>query len=242
MGSRRLQTWESPATDLRGRGDRFAMHRLAAATDGWQSAVPTEQPDVAVCQPANLENSQVSINLLKRSAIGAALFAAGLVALPTHAGVVTLDVTGISSYDAFGSLGNERRFIDLAPNTHIIGIFWDVNLTAFAQSWLSEMGVDLSDGVLAGLSLFPGVGAYAPGTSSYSGAGDLVALGFDFYLGASGRLHFEFFESFTDLAGAGDGIWNSGTLRVAFVPEPATYGLAALALLGVAATSRRKRT
>ena len=184
------------------------------------------------------------MHLMKRSAISAAIVAVAMAAGTAQAGpaTVSLDVAGIESFDGFGSPLNERRFIDILPNVHIVGLSWAVNLTTYGFSWLSEMSVDLNDGGLAGVSLSPGFGDDRSGTGTYSGSADLVALNAAFSLGASGRLFFDFFETFVDNGGAGDGRWNSGTLSVSFIPEPASFGLAALALLGLGASSRRRQT
>lgn len=184
----------------------------------------------------------MSMNLMKRTAISAALLAAAMTAGTAQAaGVVMLNVAGIQSLDAFGSPLNATRFIDILPNVRIVGVSWVVDLSTIGASWLSEISVDLNDGALAGASLSPGFGDNRSGNGAYSGSADLVALNADFYLGASGRLNFEFFETFVDNGGAGDGRWNSGTLSVSFVPEPASFGLAALALLGLGVTSTRRR-
>lgn len=184
----------------------------------------------------------MQMNQFKRSAISAALLAAAMMGgSAAHAGVVTLDVTGISSNAELGDASNETRFIDILAGVRITGISWNVNLTSAAPSWLSEVSVDLNDGAGAGFSLAPGFGDNSSGSGSFSGTADLIGLGVDFFLGASGRLNFEFFETFDDAAGA-DGGWDRGTLTVNFVPEPATFGLAALALLGVGLTTRRRNS
>ena len=184
----------------------------------------------------------MQMSQFKRSAISMALVAAAMAAGTAHAGVVTLDVAGISSNAEFGDASNVTRFIDIAAGAHITSISWSVWLTADSPSWLSEIAVDLNDGSLAGFSLAPGFGDNSSGSGFFSGTADLVALGADFVLGASGRLNFEFFELFDDNFGAEDGRWDRGSLTVNFVPEPATFGLAALALLGVGATSRRRKS
>ena len=81
----------------------------------------------------------------------------------------------------------------------------------------------------------------APGVGSYVGSADLVALGSDFTVGSTGRLFLEFYERFDDFTGATDGVWRSGSLTVTYVPEPTSFALAGIALLGLGAASRRSR-
>lgn len=186
----------------------------------------------------------MQLSQLKRGAISAALFAAAMTAGTAHAGAgsVTLDVTGISSNGALGDASNETRYIDILSNVQITGIAWSFSLTTNGSSWLSEMGIDLNNGAGGnGVSLFPGLGDNSSGSGDYSGSADLIALGVDFFLGADGRLNFEFFEAFDDFAGA-DGMWTSGSLTVNYVPEPSSFGLAALAMLGVGAAARRRKS
>ncbi|MDN3918855.1 PEP-CTERM sorting domain-containing protein [Roseateles violae] len=160
-----------------------------------------------------------------------------------QADTVTIDIGGALSNAEFGDASNETRFVDLFSNVHITNVSWNVNLSTFGSSWLSEMGFDLSNDSGSGASLFPGLGDDSAGSGSYSGSADLVSLGADFFLGADGRLNLQFFEYFDDLIGAADGIWNRGSsLTVTYVPEPATFGLAAIALLGMGLSSRRKKS
>lgn len=182
----------------------------------------------------------MQMNQLKRSALAAAA-AAALAVGSAHGSEVTLDVSGIFSNDVLGSAINEIRSIHLG-GARITGISWDVGLFADSPSWLSEMSVDLNDGTGAGFSLSPGFGDDFSGADRYIGSADLVALGLDFVLGGNGTLNFEFFETFDDFPGDWDGIWERGTLTVSYVPEPATFGLAALALLGLGASARRRKS
>ncbi|MDR7335190.1 PEP-CTERM sorting domain-containing protein [Roseateles asaccharophilus] len=182
------------------------------------------------------------MNLLKRSAIGASLVAAAMMAGTAHAGTVTLSVGGIASNGALGDPTNETRYIDILAGVQITNISWNVSFATEGSSWLSEIGVDLNNGAAGGVSLFAGIGDDFAGTGSYSGSADLIALGADFFLDSTGRLNFEFFEYFDDFVGATDATWLSGDLTVTYVPEPATFGLAALALLGAGATTRRRKS
>jgi len=184
---------------------------------------------------------------LLRGALGWLVAGAALVGGTANAAVITqtLNVGGILSNEELGSAQNEVRFLNFAgAQVRVIGLSWDVDLYADSPSWLSEISVDLSS-PLGGLALSPGFGDDNPGTGSYSSAGfvDLVGLGADFLLDATGNLRFEFFESFNDFASAWDGQWRSGniTVRVDVVPEPATAAMVLLALGALGANSRRRK-
>ncbi len=173
---------------------------------------------------------------------GVAAAAALLMASSASAAyTLSVDVGGIDSYDPLGGMINEMRNFSLFPDARIIGIAWEVTLLADSPSWLSEIGVDLSDGAGAGFSLNPGFGSDYSGTESFSGSEDLIALGLDFSVGLAGALHMEFFDSFDDYPNEWDGKWLSGSLTISYVPEPASFGLAALGLLGIGLAGRRRR-
>jgi len=184
----------------------------------------------------------MNLNHLKQAAVGLALGAAALAAGTAQAYEVTVNVAGIESRGEFGAAGNETRTVDLVAGARVTGLRWSVDLSTYGASWLSEIGVDFSDGASAGVSLYPGIGDDNSGDATYSGSADLVDLGVDFHVGSTGRLFLEFFEYFDDLSGGGaNALWAAGTLTVTYVPEPATFGLAAIALLGAGAVSRRRR-
>lgn len=183
----------------------------------------------------------MNLNQLKRMVAGLALAGAALAGGTANAYEVTIDVSGIESRDDLGAAGNETRFVDLFAHARIIGLAWNVSLETVTPSWLSEISVDLNDGGTAGVTLSPGFGDNVDGAASYSGSADLDALGIAFSVGTSGRLFMEFFETFDDFAGAADGYWRSGSLTVTYASEPASLGLAAIALLGVAGANRRRK-
>ena len=183
----------------------------------------------------------MSLNHVKKTAAALAVAALALAASNAQAYQLTLDVTGIESRDALGAFGNETRFLDLFAGARVTGLAWNVSLFADNPSWLSEISVDFNDGGMAGVFLSPAFGDSRPGVGSYVGSADVVALGSDFTVGSTGRLFLEFYERFDDFTGATDGVWRSGSLTVTYVPEPTSFALAGIALLGLGAASRRSR-
>lgn len=184
----------------------------------------------------------MQMNLFKRSAVTAGLAAMTLAVGSAQAYTFTLDVSGIFSNDELGSGINEVRFVDLSPGVQIVGLAWDVALFAEAPSWLSEISVALGDATDPNrLFLSPGFASARPGSESFSGSIDLVDEGLNFTLDATGRLNFQFYEITDDFSAQWDGIWESGSITVTYVPEPASFGLAALGLLGLASVGRRRR-
>ena len=158
---------------------------------------------------------------------------------------ITLDISGIETWDEFGSANNTVMNTFIGSGYHITGIGWDVNqmagLDSGGLSWLSEMTITFGDSNAAAVQLAPS-GTAGPGTESNSSGGilDLVGLSFDFFLDADGILSMEFFESFVDEAGAAEGIFLSGSsIQVQYV-VPAPSALAMLGLGGLVAGRRRR--
>jgi hypothetical protein len=184
----------------------------------------------------SLRKLLVSLSLLACTSV----FAAPLV----------VNVAGMESYGEYGDGGNTVMTYNVGANVTITGISFDVNVTAFSPSWLSELSLAFEDSSqLNGIFFNPAFLDDSPGTGSYSDSADLVDLGLSFQVGADGLLRLEFFEGYDDFEGA-DGIWNFGTITFMTdavdgpggeVPEPATGMLmgAGLALIGY--TARRRK-
>ena len=202
-----------------------------------------------------LQPLRLGLGALALAACGLAQAAggsAGLVGIganAVHSGMLpqstmVVDVTGTPSVGEQGDPSNAVMFVNLGANAVITDIAWTFNVTANDQSWLSEMAVDfLSSDLSAGVTFHPSA-TTDPGTESGSGTANLDDLGIGFAVGPDGVLRMEFYEDFADPEVTPNGIWNSGSFTISYVtavPEPGTYGLMALGLLGVGAAARRRR-
>ena len=156
-----------------------------------------------------------------------------------------VNVAGVLDNDERGAASNIVRDFYVGTRASITSFKWDINLTSFAGSYLSEMQVTFSDSLGNGVTFTPGGGDDFDGTMDYAGFQDLGDLGLIFQVGIDGILRLEFHDGFKDLGfDEPEGIWNFGTLTfgVAAVPEPPTSALilGGLLLLAIAATRRRE--
>ena len=185
---------------------------------------------------------------IKSLAFAAAALTA--VALPTasaNAATLIINVTGAQSVGALGTAGNTFANYNLGANAHITSVSYSVTINATSPSYLSEAGFSFltSDG-LDGVQLTPGFEDDNPGIGTYSGSGDLVGLGLDFFLGADGILRTEFFETFNDSGISPDAVWTGGTISITYtagataVPEPATWAMMMLGFGAIGAGLRRR--
>lgn len=168
----------------------------------------------------------------------------------TTGAVASMDVSGIESWDAFGSANNTVIVIDMAlvlglPSgtpMSMTSVGWDVTLEALDTSWLSELRVGFADSAgNFGLFLRPGAGVNNPGIGSFTSGGqiDLTDVAIPNLFLADGLLRLDFHETFDDAANVLDGIWRSGFLHIGVdVPAP---GAAALLGLGGLVAARRRR-
>ncbi|RQO57385.1 PEP-CTERM sorting domain-containing protein [Paucibacter sp. KBW04] len=165
---------------------------------------------------------------------------------PTAASTLVVDVTNIQSVDELGSPDNTVLTFNVGANTVINSLTWDVSLRANSPSWLSEIQVSFgSTSGTDGVTFSPGFGDDNSGIGSYSGSANLADYGLEFQVGADGILRLEFHEGFYDGANPVDGVWTGGTLTFGItqaVPEPSTYGLMALGLIGVGFIARRRKS
>lgn len=156
---------------------------------------------------------------------------------------LVVNLAGVNSYDQQGATINTVLTLDALPGSTVDLIAWNFNLSTVGLSWLSEatMRITNSDGV--GVAFNAGDGDDLAGTRSYAGSGSLLAAGFGFSVLADGKLYLEFYETWDDVVGSIDSVYQSGSLTlsaVAAVPEPSAYGLMGLGLLGVAVAARRR--
>jgi len=168
------------------------------------------------------------------------------VALSGPEATAMYDVTGI---DSIGELEDPANFSvnwDIAaalgapsgtPVT-VHGVGYDVTITAFDPSWLSEIafyfgnGITDPDGLLLGISSEEDPG----GPTNYTSPNiDITDAGFNDIVLPNGVLYLEFFEGFDDSSVNPDGLWNSGMLAfnatASNIPEPTTLGLVGLVSL-----------
>jgi PEP-CTERM motif len=173
-------------------------------------------------------------------ALGLAL---GPFASTASAASFTFSFDNLYSVDELGADGNVRLTHDLGAGAYITAFQWDVVVSAFDPSFLSELTLDFTASSGVGVSFSPAGEAYESGELASSGSVNLVNAGQAFTLGNDGLLHLEFHEFYDDDTGLPDGAWNTGTLTfqyVSAVPEPGTLALWAGGVLGLAAVRRRR--
>ena len=162
------------------------------------------------------------------------------------AGALVVELTGTPSIDGLDNALNVRWVLDAAPGALVDTIDYQATLSTWGASWLSEATVQIANSAGQGVRLRPGFGTDAEGTASFSGSASLRALDMAFNVGTDGKLNFQFFEDYDDVAGSIDAVFTAGSITlggvaVTPVPEPATYGLMSLGLLGIAGAARARR-
>ena len=163
-------------------------------------------------------------------------------------GFVDVNLTGYQTFGDFGDPANSQVFLNLGAGTTVTG--WDftgLSFTTSNGSWLSEFVISVSniDGTLfldATVSDLDEAGTFGPADGSFATA---PLSGGAPFVTADGTVWVTVYETFTD-PGLNASV-SQGNLRIyydtaAVIPEPATYGLMGLGLLGVLGAVRRRRS
>ncbi|MCV2361621.1 PEP-CTERM sorting domain-containing protein [Paucibacter sp. TC2R-5] len=173
----------------------------------------------------------------------ATLVCAGMSQQIALAKELTVDVSNIASNDERDAASNITLDFYVGARASMDSLKWDVSVTSYAGSYLSEMQITFSDTLGNGVTFAPGGGDDFDGPMAYAGFQDLRLNGTSFQVGSDGILRLEFHEYYKDLAyDEPDGIWNSGTLTfgVTPVPEPQTYALMLGGLLLILRAAKRR--
>jgi hypothetical protein len=171
--------------------------------------------------------------------------AEGLIAQQAALHELVVDTTGILNNDERGAVSNVILDFYVGPQASITSLKWDVNVTSYTGSYLSEMKITFSDTLGNGVTFTPGDGDDFDGTTDYAGFQDLGELGQIFSVGTDGILRLEFHDGFKDLAfDEPEGVWNSGTLTfgIAPVPEPSALAMLLGGLLLLSGALKRRHS
>jgi hypothetical protein len=170
----------------------------------------------------------------------------GIGAAQAQAGFVTVNLAGFQSSGSSGSASNSQVSVAIELGATVTG--WDFENLTFStsgESFLNEFVISVNNS--AGTQYMDALpsdtasgGTFGPASGSWGSAaggseGALFAV-------ADGILLVTVYELFVD-PGINATV-DAGTLRINFtspIPEPATYGLMALGLLGIATAARRGR-
>jgi hypothetical protein len=154
--------------------------------------------------------------------------------------MVSVDFSGVNSWDLFGDPNNEIVSSILGAGAIATGFGWNMTITTVGSSWLSDVTLNITgDGGEVVLS--PGAGDDMPGgPTNYASGGifDLSDLGFlNSPAFPDGSFPIETFEAFDDNVDAIDATIGSGSsLDIAYIagaPVPTMPGVGLLVLLVV---------
>ena len=182
---------------------------------------------------------------LRTWALAALMATAGL---SSHAATFDLNLAGFKSYGDFGDPQNSFALLSIAPGSTVTGWeFLNLRFETSNGSYLEEFVISVNDSTLsaymdAAPSDIADEGVFGPASGSFATA----AGGNDGgpFLAANGSLYVTVWELFDD-PGL-DATVTQGTLRIQYtpavaVPEPSTYAMLALGMLGIGAVVRRRR-
>lgn len=175
-------------------------------------------------------------DMMNKTAISIVAALCGLASTNSFGDMVTIDISGYSSWDFQGDPQNEIANIMLGPSASITHISWNINLTTVGVSWAEESTIGLMGNIE---QITPGFGDGFPVSNmNYQGsqASSIV-------LGADAMLDIEFYEfGFDDNADAIDSYFEAGSTITfhgrTLYPTPSTIALFGFTGLCV---SRRRR-
>lgn len=162
--------------------------------------------------------------------------------------IVDVDITGVTTFDFEGSALNTVMLIDIgalsgvgAP-VSVTGIGWDVIQSSIGASWGSEMKIGFGTVASPNDIILTTSGTGAPVASEVNSSGgivDISAIPIPNLVLADGILRLEFFETYLDNGGTGDGVFEDPSVLHIAVPAPGAAGLLAVAGVGVLRRKRR---
>lgn len=178
--------------------------------------------------------------------------------MPAHAETLVVDLSGWIATGDFGDPGNTGAYFSLPAGSTVTGFdYSNLVFVAADPSWRDEMVLSLNNTTGAPQTIeefmdwapsdLASPGMAGPLSGSWGGATGApgpygAGLGFTVGEGAN-NLWLTVFDSIPDAVVPNVSI-SSGSLTIFYtapIPEPATYGLMALGLLGVAAAARRRK-
>lgn len=187
----------------------------------------------------------------------AALLAAVAVA-PAQAETLVINLAGWQSFGDFGNPDNTSRFFTLPAGSTVTGFSYSgLTFTSFGASYQSELVLSVNNFTGAPTTIddyldwapsdIDSPGTFGPASGTWNGATGLAGPfgeGAPFTVGGgTDNLWVTVYESFPDDE-LPDATISAGTLTITYtapIPEPATYGLMALGLIGVAAVAKRRQ-
>ena len=176
------------------------------------------------------------------------LVAAGAAQAVAGPSFVDVDISGWQATAGFGEAGNSETFLQLGSGQQITGFdYFDLRFISQGASYRSEFVLSVNNSTANGYMDWAPSNQLSPGSEGpISGAwggpdGDGIGAPFNLDDGP-GTVWVAVYDTLDD--DVVDAVVATGTLRIyyaAAVPEPSTYGLMALGLLGVAGVARRRQ-